>query len=238
MALLGFGASGSLLTLYRRYKGTEVISERWLPWTTAGAGLGMILAVVVISSIQFNPFSMSDDGYELWNGISYLVMVTVPFLFIGATIAIALDAYSEQAGTLYFADLLGAGVGCLSFVVLGLVRPKGCSRHAGTLLVVAMLALASPPKRTVVVVAPLLLVAVFAATLTATFTPCKSKLASKFVNNAGGSLIWTKWSPIFRTDVYAFPRAELRVGQCNNYNSIGVSKKMTPRWHESALHSP
>lgn len=126
-ALLGFGASGSLLTLYRRYRGTEAVSVQWLPWTVAGACMGLILAVLVVSNIPFNPFSIFEERHELWNGISYLVVVTLPFLFIGATIAIALDAYSGQAGTLYFADLFGAGLGCIAFIFLMDWRPRRSS---------------------------------------------------------------------------------------------------------------
>ncbi|HQE84532.1 MAG TPA: hypothetical protein PLM14_16145 [Candidatus Hydrogenedentes bacterium] len=233
MALLGFGASGSLLTLCRRYAGTDAVSARWLPWTLTAACAGLILAVLVISGIPFNPFSILEDRQELWHGFFYLVVVTLPFMFVGATIAIALDAFSEEAGTLYFADLVGAGLGCLSFIFLmDRMGPRGVLATSGALLVLAMLLLAQTRRGLVFLIAPLLLAGLFGTLFIARFTPCDSKLASRFVNQMDGELLWTKWSPIFRTDVYAFPRHQARDGKGLSYTSIGTSRQYEPKRHD------
>ena len=57
----------------------------------------------------------------------YYAIIVVPFFFAGLTIGTALSAWAKEIGSLYFADLLGAGLGALG-VVFALYRCPGRAR--------------------------------------------------------------------------------------------------------------
>ena len=56
--------------------------------------------------------------------VLYYAIIVVPFFFAGLTIGTALSAWAKEIGSLYFADLLGAGLGAL-VVVFALYRLTG-----------------------------------------------------------------------------------------------------------------
>ena len=219
VALLGFGASGSVLTVWR---GLSAIPPRKvLAWAAAASALGVAVILFVITQVPFNPFQILTDPSEIGPGLVYLFVVAIPFFFAGMTTAVALRSYPQRAGSLYFANLLGSGLGCLAFVWLmdwfGAAHLSGiCAALYGTG------ALCFSERRT----ARLGLALVLAVGLTEftavsfTFTPCASKLAAKFEAEHSGEIIHSKWSAVFRTDVYDFPSPDIMRGK--SYGSFGM----------------
>jgi hypothetical protein len=125
-ALLGFGASGTLLTLRR-----DLIEKNLERNLTRFAGLTAVAIVVsfaIMSRLPLDPLAPLGEGLtpseQTWQtGLLILlllvdyVLVVVPFFFAGLTLGGAFSAFAKHISTLYFADLIGAGVGCL--VVIG-----------------------------------------------------------------------------------------------------------------------
>ncbi|MFN3243704.1 MAG: hypothetical protein ACE37K_19515 [Planctomycetota bacterium] len=110
IGLLGFGASGSLLTatgLGRKEGG----AERALVWTSLAYGISVVLAFCFTTFVRI-------DGLSIWKNWSnalalfliYLI-VFVPFLLGGLGIGLALTRFSKNVSKLYFADLVGSAVG-------------------------------------------------------------------------------------------------------------------------------
>lgn len=136
IALLGFGASGSVLTLMRPY-----LSRRFTATFATCAVLFSATAVLSFSfamRLPFNPLAIVWDGHQLlWLGFSYLFFI-LPFFFGGGAIGLAFSRYPNVIGRLYAFDLVGAGIGALGVIgVLFALSPKT------TLQLVAALGLAS-----------------------------------------------------------------------------------------------
>ena len=110
LALLGAGASGSLLTLTRRR----------LP------GMGLCLAFsittlgayLVINYLPFDSFSIAWDSRQLLYLVVYFMVIAIPFLFAGLLIGGELMAAGRGEGgpgthQIYGANLIGSAVGSL-----------------------------------------------------------------------------------------------------------------------------
>lgn len=137
LALLGSGAAGVWLYLTpNAHKRTPHI----LPWLALGYAVSTFLAFLIYQQIPITVSGLRDgvSGEEtLWLFVMYAEL-TIPFIFAGATIALALRYHQAQAGRLYFADLFGASIGCLLSVVL--LNEFG---GAGSILAVTVLGIAS-----------------------------------------------------------------------------------------------
>jgi len=115
LALLGFGAAGSYLTVGRRFSDGRIIPERlghfaWLFSLTA------IAAVVLASKIRF--YAVDIVLYRDYsNALSLLmlyVVVGIPFFFAGVCIGRVVALAGDRVNQFYFADLVGAGIGALA----------------------------------------------------------------------------------------------------------------------------
>jgi hypothetical protein len=114
LALLGFGASGSVLTAARR-----MVAGRERQTYAACVllmGLAFDPAYRLASMIPFDAFELIAVPRQfLWLAATY-VALAVPFFLGGAAVALAFAIGRESVGRVYAANLLGSGVGA----VLGL----------------------------------------------------------------------------------------------------------------------
>ena len=118
IGLLGFGASGSLLTatgLGRREGG----AERALVWTSLAYGVSVVLAFCFTTFVRIDSLSVWERPSNALALFLIYLIVFVPFLLGGLGIGLALTRFSKNVNKLYFADLLGSAVGAsLSVVAL------------------------------------------------------------------------------------------------------------------------
>ena len=114
LALLGFGAAGSLLFLLSRRVYDHM--DAWLILLAGAASVSFPFAFSVSQQIGLDPLQLVWQKEE-WAGMAatYLVLA-VPFLFSGGLVGILLSAAGREVPRLYAADLLGAGFGCLGIV--------------------------------------------------------------------------------------------------------------------------
>lgn len=114
LALLGSGAAGvwiyALPRLFPREK-----NEQRLVVLAALFALAVVVAFILYWQI---PFSVDQIRKQMtWDEAAALALIyldlTVPFLFAGACLALAISRYTEITSRVYFADLFGASVGCL-----------------------------------------------------------------------------------------------------------------------------
>ena len=116
VALLGFGASGTVLALLWR-----VVEGWWREWM-AGAALLLALSIplarwaarAVTLDVQYLAW---DLGQAAQVGLLE-VLLFVPFLFAGAVIGLALMDEPERVGGHYAANLVGSGLGAVAAVLL------------------------------------------------------------------------------------------------------------------------
>jgi SAM-dependent methyltransferase len=119
LALLGSGAAGVWLFLLPQTFGGDSAPRR-LPWLALGYALTTLAAFLLYQQIPLTVDGLReglDTEEGLWLLLVYTTL-TIPFIFAGATIALALKHYQAQAGRMYFADLVGASLGCLLSVLL------------------------------------------------------------------------------------------------------------------------
>lgn len=119
VALLGFGASGTLLALTRKW--LERHAELALYSLMILTGVSMS-GIILFSSALFGRF----DTYLIFadfSNVKYLFLsyfsFFIPFFFGALAIGLIYIQYVNRIGTLYFADLLGSGLG--GIFLLGLL---------------------------------------------------------------------------------------------------------------------
>jgi hypothetical protein len=111
IAMLGIGASGTLISLYPKLRDISHIGLYSLL-----LGISISLSYLGANEIPFDPVKLSWSKMQLlYIGLYYMVL-SIPFFFTGLIVATALASFSERAGLFYGADLLGAGIGSLGVI--------------------------------------------------------------------------------------------------------------------------
>jgi len=140
LALLGFGAAGSYLTVARRFADPEVRPSRlshfaWLFSLTAAG------AVILVTKIRFYPedIVLYHDYSNVISLLLFYVIVGIPFFFAGVCVGRIVALAGDRINRFYFADLLGAGLGAL--LALAVLNEIGAI--AGLFLAATLAALAA-----------------------------------------------------------------------------------------------
>ena len=115
LALLGFGASGTVIALARKW-----LSQRLTPAFVATAtlfGISALGALVVTKSVPYNPLELVWDVRQpVYLTLHYLVLA-VPFLCGGFAIGLALSCNRAELHRIYRYDLIGAGAGAVAVML-------------------------------------------------------------------------------------------------------------------------
>ncbi len=108
LALLGIGASGTYLSLKQPSAATW---QRTFTGGTVLFTLSVPAAYVAINYLPFDAYQIAWDRTQFLWLVLYYLSLTVPFFFSGLVIGVVLAVQPERAGSLYAANLLGAGLG-------------------------------------------------------------------------------------------------------------------------------
>ncbi|MDX1386878.1 MAG: SAM-dependent methyltransferase [bacterium] len=116
LALLGFGVSGTFLTLgqnyfLRHWKESYLINVMFF-------ALGIPFCYLLAHSIPFNALEILWQPGQFWNLLGIYLILALPFFFAANAIALSFMRYPAQVGKLYRYDLLGAGLGGLGILAL------------------------------------------------------------------------------------------------------------------------
>lgn len=141
LALLGIGASGSLLAVARPL--------------VEGRERAVFAIVALATAVSFDPAwrlsaTIPFDAFELlalprqflWLSLVTLVL-GVPFLLAGTVTALAFEIEPDRIGRVYAANLLGSGAGAVGGLALIAAVPAGRAPAAVALVAVAGAALAA-----------------------------------------------------------------------------------------------
>jgi hypothetical protein len=113
IAMLGIGASGTVLSLYPKLRNISNIGIYSLL-----LGSGISLSYLLSNQIPFDPVKLSWSKIQLLYIGIYYITISIPFFFTGLIVAAAFSFISEKSGLLYGADLLGAGIGSIGVLYL------------------------------------------------------------------------------------------------------------------------
>ncbi|MCI0444991.1 hypothetical protein L0152_17505, partial [bacterium] len=132
-ALFGYGLSGVLLSVSKPLK--KIQPEKLLYVSSLLFGFSIVFSYRIVLSIPLRISELLSPQQILFLCIVYIVLM-IPFLFSGLAIGALLASFGTRINKLYFLDLLGAGIGCASIVLL--IPEFGGS---GTILAASIIAL-------------------------------------------------------------------------------------------------
>src|SRR4030095_2468143 len=116
IALLGLGISGVTIILSRRINRAEINS--FLTITSVLYALSIVISYTLINKIPFDPFSMFTDSNQFLYLPVYYIVITLPFFLAGLIIGQLFTKFKENINSLYFFDLVGAGLSCFVFILV------------------------------------------------------------------------------------------------------------------------
>lgn len=231
LALLGFGASGSLLAIAPRL-GQDSL-PRLLAWCGVGFAGATAVAYGVVNLLPFDSYSIAWDRRQIALFVLYYLALTMPFLCAGIGIGAALAASSGRSHRVYAANLLGSAAGVLlAPAMLGLAGVPGAALASGLIaLLPAFLrsgdfsrsSHTSNAVRFLVAIAGLLGLIILSAlnmtgrgVLGLTLSPYKGLSYAR--QYPGSHAIFGRWNAISRVDVLADAGTRLLPGLSYTYN--------------------
>ena len=118
IAMIGFGMAGTIIALFRNFLIKR--SDALLPFFIITSSLLMILAIAIsqMDFIRFDSYLLfADYGHIPKLILTYLIFM-LPFLFGALSIGIVFVKYVDKIGTLYFANMIGSGIGGIIIIFL------------------------------------------------------------------------------------------------------------------------
>ena len=114
-ALLGFGVSGVLLSLWKKIR-EDYPLDKTLGWISVCLACSVIVCFWLLQQIPFDPFSLYADRMQLlYMPLTYLI-VSIPFFFAGLALSLLFTRFPSNIHRLYAFDLAGAALGCLAII--------------------------------------------------------------------------------------------------------------------------
>jgi hypothetical protein len=213
LALLGLGASGTFVTLARRW-----LLDRYAHAYVANLLAFGVLVVVAPIVAQWLPFQAEqllwDPWQPVWLAITYLALA-LPFFCAGTAIGLALLAWRTRAGQIYAADLIGAGLG--SVLVLALLYHLPAELALKILAsvgpvagIVALIELRSRSRLAYLAAGLVLLLLTGLPAESLRALPGEYKALSQALRVPGTRIVATRSSPLGRVDVIESDTVPLR----------------------------
>jgi hypothetical protein len=164
LALLGFGASGSILAVWPRLR-----APGWRPVYALWFALTTVVAYVILNHWSFDSYAIAWDRDQVWRLLANLFCLAVPFTFAGALIGAFLTDTTLPVGRIYGANMIGSaggaaaaplllawigderiivlcgGLAALSALLLAVSRPRLLNATGGVILALCLIGIVSPP---------------------------------------------------------------------------------------------
>jgi len=110
LALLGLGAGGIFVHLFRRDVSAGLAQFGALAWYASLIALSIVLSVILMIGINY-------IGFLKGNLVAYCILLFVPFFFTGILLAQVFRAFPAFSARIYGADLVGAALGSLGVIL-------------------------------------------------------------------------------------------------------------------------
>ena len=116
IALLGYGVSGSFITVCRRWLlahyDTVFIGNVLL------FGVSSVACFITVQQLPFNTLEILWDSSQWQRLFASYLLLTLPFFFVANALALSMMRFHRQIPQIYGIDLIGAGFGALSVMLL------------------------------------------------------------------------------------------------------------------------
>jgi spermine/spermidine synthase len=203
-----FGMTVGALIVYLR--------PSWFPLERVSHGLGMsalLFGVAIVLSLLTQlmvPFAAGLSVLGVYTVVFTYVVVAIPFLFSGVSVALVLTRFPRQLPTLYAVDLLGAAAGC-GLVIVALDATDGPTTVVATALIACaasacVLTAADGARLRALALAAVTLFAVFVAVNSLRITQQASLLRVEWVKGVREPRpLFEKWNSFSRITVSGDP---------------------------------
>jgi SAM-dependent methyltransferase len=228
LALLGFGASGAVLTVFPRWGRRH--PERTLAWLALGFAISAVGSYALTNILPFDSFSITwDPGQVGVLALHYLALAT-PFFCSGAAVGLLLAARRGYAAQTYFVNLVGSAAGCLvALVAPGFVGGPGVVLLSSGLASLATLifVLQGWQKRhtpqdwllpLLIILGLLALLVLPPSSLQIHLSPYKD--LSYALNVPDAQVVWREWNAFSRVDLIKSPAIRSLPGLSYRYPGL------------------
>jgi hypothetical protein len=205
LALLGIGAGGVAVAVSRRLR--EAAIDVVIFWSLLLGAVGIIVAYVIVAYVRIDTLAVwrygtaqSTEGLVLLFVMSLCVFGS--FFGPGVVVASLFSRRPQQISGLYFADLVGAGIGCavVTYLVTTLGAPSTIMFAAAVLAATAIWA-ARRARRLFVGLGAVVLVVAVTLCAVPGWLPAQRLDASKVAIQPSVKTLASGWGPILRVDV-------------------------------------
>ena len=119
VALLGFGASGTALSLRpglteaaSESEGYPLLLRRLERLILAFAG-SLVGSYLLVNALPFDSYAISWDSRQMWLLIIYYLALSTPFFFTGMAVGMLLAMTPRRSNRVYATNLVGSSLGAL-----------------------------------------------------------------------------------------------------------------------------
>ncbi len=206
LALLGIGSGGIFVVLFKRLRATA--TERIIALCSIYGAISIVVGYLVISRIPVDTISIWDYG----TGASYknfailgiiCFAIFASFIALGIIVSTILGRAPEGGiGRLYFADLIGAGLGCLAAIPLITRLGPPDVIMVSALIFVAVGLLALPRRASVLMGLGAAVGIVLILVITVFSLP---DVRTEDTKAGPENAAYSDWGPVFRVDVLFVP---------------------------------
>ncbi|GIV81879.1 MAG: hypothetical protein KatS3mg051_1233 [Anaerolineae bacterium] len=222
LALLGFGASGSLLAICPRLR-----APAWRPVFALATGPAMLAAYLVLNRWAFDSYAIAWDRAQLWRLLGNLLSLAIPFTLAGALIGALLGDPALSPGRIYGANMIGsaggAAVAPLLLARLGderiLLLTAALAAFAGLILVIGQARHALSARLTGAGIVIVTLGLLSAPPALFSIEPSPYKALSHFRRNPDATLAAPRTNAYSRLDIVRSPSIHVAPGLSMTYLS-------------------
>ncbi|HSM99058.1 MAG TPA: SAM-dependent methyltransferase, partial [Gallionella sp.] len=222
-AMLGYGASGTALTLLKE----QIAPHFGAAYISAAAALAVLMpaAFWLAQQIPFNPLELLWDQTQPAKLLAVYLLMMLPFFCGGLGIGLVFAHFGKQSSRIYACDIFGAGLGSLGIIAaLFLVPPhKMLTALTALALLAAAIAVVELKMRPKWLMETFIGLAVLAAVALpdVPVRPSPYKDLSQALNVAGARVIEERSSPLGQVTVVENTRVPLRDAPGMSLNATG-----------------
>ncbi|MCS6844781.1 MAG: hypothetical protein NZ528_10765 [Caldilineales bacterium] len=114
LALLGFGAGGTFLSLRPRWTADDQQAAAWRPRLEAlalGFAAALLGGYLFVNALPFDSYAIAWDRRQVALLAAYYLALAAPFFCVGVAVGLALAVSGPASHRVYAANLLGSAVG-------------------------------------------------------------------------------------------------------------------------------
>ena len=137
VALLGFGASGTALTIFPALQRGQPVQR--LLQSSLGTAVSILIAYLLTNWLPFDSYSLVWDKRQVFILVLHYIALAAPFFFSGMALGLLLTVFPDKAGSTYAVNLLGSALGC----VIALIVPSWMGGEGMVTLSILLAALAA-----------------------------------------------------------------------------------------------